>query len=209
MYIAVPKSAHGPCVMVLHSWWGLNEHFRRTCDELAQAGYLAVAPDLFNGETATTVAEAQKLRKAVTARRREPAYKLLIRALEETLASDHASSSAASVIGFSMGGHWALWLAQRTELPIEKTVVYYAVRNGNYTASHSQFLFHLAEHDKWVSLAGTKKLSRALQDAKRPAAFHTYTGTQHWFFERGPEKTFDPAAAQLSWTRTLAFLGEK
>jgi carboxymethylenebutenolidase len=209
MHIAVPKSGRGPCVMVLHSWWGLNEHFRRTCDDLAKAGYLAVAPDLFDGQTATTVAEAQKLRKAITARRREPAYKLLIRALEKTLASDHASSAAASIIGFSMGGHWALWLAQRPELPIEKTVIYYAVRNGDYTASGSRFVFHLAEQDEWVSSAGTKKLRQALHDAKRPAVFHTYAGAHHWFFERGPEKTFHPAAARLSWTRTLAFFGEQ
>lgn len=195
--------------MVLHSWWGLNEHFCRACDELAKEGYLAVAPDLLDGQTATTVAEAQKLRKAVTARRREPAYKILIRALEKTLASEHASGSAASIIGFSMGGHWALWLAQRPELPIERTVVYYAVRNGDFCASGSRFMFHLAEQDEWVSSAGTKKLERTLRDAKRPAVFHTYAGTRHWFFERGPEKTFHAAAARLSWTRTLAFLAQE
>ena len=195
--------------MVLHSWWGLNDHFRRTCDGLAKAGYLAVAPDLFDGQTATTVAEAQTLRKAVTARRREPAYKILIHALEETLASDHASSSAASIIGFSMGGHWALWLAQRPELPIDRTVAYYAVRNGDFSASGSRFMFHLAEQDEWVSSAGAKKLQRTLQDAKRPAVFHTYAGTRHWFFERGPEKTFHAAAARLSWTRTLEFLADE
>ncbi|MCL4182380.1 MAG: dienelactone hydrolase family protein [Burkholderiaceae bacterium] len=205
-HFVAPSSGRGPCVLVLHSWWGLNEHFRRLCSDLAKAGYLAVAPDLFGGRTARTVAEARRLRAEATAQRREPAYKLQIRVLEEALASGRALGSTASVIGFSMGGHWALWLAQRQDLPLERTVVYYAVRNGNYTHSRSSFMFHLAEHDEWVSSAGTKKLQRSLEEAQRPAVFYNYAGTEHWFFERGPEKTYNAAAAQLSWARTLAFL---
>lgn len=208
-YIAVPASGGGRRVLVLHSWWGLNKHFRALCDGLAKAGYLAVAPDLFDGRTATTVAEARNLRAQATARRREPAYRLLMRALEEALASGQAQGSSASIIGFSMGGHWALWLAQRPELPIERTVVYYAVRGGDYTRSRSDFMFHLAEQDEWVSRAGTRKLERSLEAAQRTAVFYTYPGTRHWFAERGPERSYHPAAAKLSWMRTLAFLGGK
>lgn len=208
-HLAAPSSGRGPCVLVLHSWWGLNEHFRRLCSDLAEAGYLAVAPDLFDGRIARTVAEAQRLRAEATAQRREPAYRLQIRVLKEALASGQALGSTASVIGFSMGGHWALWLAQRQELPIERTVVYYAVRNGNYTHSRSSFMLHLCQHDEWVSSAGTRRLQRSLEEARRPAVFYTYAGTKHWFFERGPEKTFNARAARLSWARTLAFLSEK
>lgn len=205
-YLSVPPSGRGACVLVLHSWWGLNAHFRRVCDDLAKAGYLAVAPDLFDGRTATTVVEAQNLRAEATARRRQPAYKLLINSLETALASSHARGTAASVIGFSMGGHWALWLAQRPGLPIARTIVYYAVRNGDYTHCRSDFMFHLAEQDEWVSAAGTKKLKRSLEEAGCKADFYCYPGTRHWFFERGPERTYHRAAAKLSWERTLDFL---
>ncbi|MFN7941526.1 MAG: dienelactone hydrolase family protein [Thermoanaerobaculia bacterium] len=208
-YIAAPASGSGPCVLVLHSWWGLNEHVRHTCDELAERGYLAVAPDLFAGRTAATAAEARNLRAQASARRRVPAYRLLIGALEDALASGQAKGTAAAVIGYSMGGHWALWLAQRPELPIERTVVHYAVRNGDYTRSRSEFLFHLAEHDKWVSPAATQRLQRSLADAHRTASFYVYPGTRHWFVERGPGRAFHPAAARLAWKRTLAFLAAK
>jgi carboxymethylenebutenolidase len=105
-----------------------------------------------------------------------------------------------------MGGHWALWLAQRPELPIAATVVFYAVRNGNFSHSHSRFLFHFAENDDWVSAANVKKLKRSLEIAGKNASYYEYPGTTHWFFESDRPEAYHPEAAALSWKRTLAFL---
>lgn len=35
-----------------HEWWGLASKIRRTCDRLAEAGFVALAPDLYHGELA-------------------------------------------------------------------------------------------------------------------------------------------------------------
>src|SRR5579859_5647347 len=64
-YLAAPDSAAGPGVVVLHAWWGLTEPFRQVCDRLAEAGFVALAPDLYRGQTATTVAEAKALGAAL------------------------------------------------------------------------------------------------------------------------------------------------
>jgi dienelactone hydrolase len=45
-YVTVPDSGEGPGVLVLHAWWGLTPFFRRVCDRLAEAGFVALAPDL-------------------------------------------------------------------------------------------------------------------------------------------------------------------
>ena len=46
-YIARPKVLPAPAVVVLHEVFGVNADIRKTCDELAEQGFIAVAPDLF------------------------------------------------------------------------------------------------------------------------------------------------------------------
>src|SRR5262250_1661619 len=46
-YIARPKTAPAPAVVVLQELFGVNADIRKTCDELAEQGFLAAAPDLF------------------------------------------------------------------------------------------------------------------------------------------------------------------
>src|SRR3989442_14014161 len=60
-YLAVPKKGNGPGVLVLHAWWGLTDFFTGFCDRLATAGFVAFAPDLYRGATASTRDEAKKL----------------------------------------------------------------------------------------------------------------------------------------------------
>ena len=47
-YLALPAGGAGPGILVLHAWWGLTDHVRHVCDQLATEGYLALAPDLFD-----------------------------------------------------------------------------------------------------------------------------------------------------------------
>ena len=205
-YIAIPESGSGPGIVVLHSWWGLNAFFRGLCDRFAEAGFVALAPDLYSGEVASTVEAAKKLRAQATASRREPAYKTLMEAIKSLSNHDAVTTSDVAVIGFSMGGHWALWLAQRPELPIAATVVFYAARNGDFARSNSSFLFHFAENDEWVSAASVKKLKRSLDASGKSTIYYDYPGAGHWFFESDRPEAFRPEAAAMAWKRTIAFL---
>src|SRR3989441_10832426 len=60
-YLAIPKKGLGPGVLVLHAWWGLNDFFKGLCDQLALAGFVAFAPDLYHGATASTRDGAEHL----------------------------------------------------------------------------------------------------------------------------------------------------
>src|SRR5256886_9562818 len=64
-YLAVPVKGHGPGVLVLHAWWGLNDVFTDVCDRLATAGFVAFAPDPYRGAAASTRDEAKKLMSKV------------------------------------------------------------------------------------------------------------------------------------------------
>jgi carboxymethylenebutenolidase len=54
-YESIPQPGQGPGILVRHAWWGLNDFFVQVCDRLAETGFVALAPDLFQGETAETI----------------------------------------------------------------------------------------------------------------------------------------------------------
>jgi carboxymethylenebutenolidase len=60
-YFADPPTGHGPGVLVLHTWWGLNDTIKNVCDRLAQEGFVAFAPDLYHGQIAETIGDAERL----------------------------------------------------------------------------------------------------------------------------------------------------
>ncbi|CUS03343.2 Dienelactone hydrolase [Candidatus Promineifilum breve] len=202
-YLAIPPSGQGPGVLVVHAWWGLNDFFRGLCDRLAGEGFVAAAPDLYEGRVATTPEEAKRLRGLP---KREPTNQTLLRAIVELRANPAVVGPNIGVIGFSMGGHWALWLAQQPGLPLGATVTYYGARAGDYGNSQAPCLGHFAETDEWVSPASLKKLRKSLEAAGRVADFHTYPGTGHWFAETDRTDVYDSQAAELAWSRTVAFL---
>jgi carboxymethylenebutenolidase len=133
---------------------------------------------------------------------------MLTSAIEHLASLDSVTGPRIALVGFSMGGHWALWLAQRPGLPVNATVVFYAARNGDFAQSNSRFLFHFAEADDWVSTASITKLKRSMELAGKDAGYYVYPGTTHWFFENDRPEAFNPKAAATSWKRTLEFLRE-
>jgi carboxymethylenebutenolidase len=195
-------------VAVLHSWWGVTESVVDRCRELAQEGYLAVAPDLYRGEVADTAEQAERLRRR---RHGTAAWRQIVTVLQAAR-TEHASGTAVGVVGYSMGGHWALWLASqaRSQVPtIAATVVYYATRACDFHASTAAFQIHLAETDPFVSASGVAAQEQALRSAGRPYELHRYPGTGHWFAETDRADAFRPEAAALAWDRTLAFLDQQ
>src|SRR4051812_26607479 len=62
-YLAEPatEGRETPGVIVIQEWWGLNAQIRGVADRLAQAGYLALVPDLFRGQVTVEQKEAEHL----------------------------------------------------------------------------------------------------------------------------------------------------
>ena len=192
-------------MLVLHAWWGLNKFMRGFCNRLAGEGFIALAPDLYQGKIATTIEEAKKLRSKV---KQQAASEQILQALDQlrTLSSENQTLG---VVGFSLGGWWVLWLAEQEFSPISATVVFYGSRGGEYIQGRSTFQFHLAETDPYVSASGVKALRKKLAAAGKQAEFHVYPGTGHWFFEDDRPEAYQPEAAELAWNRTLEFLKKK
>jgi carboxymethylenebutenolidase len=204
-HVAVPDAGAGPGVLVLHAWWGLNDFFKQFCDRLAAEGFVAVAPDLYGGKTATTIDEAQQLIQAMDGAAAEQRVNEAIAFLHNHPA---ARGSGLGVIGFSMGGAWALLTSTQRPDDIAAVVLFYASDAADFAQARAAYLGHYAEHDEWEPDEGIQFLENALRSAGRDVTFHTYPGTAHWFFENNrPE--YNAEAAQLAWERTLAFLRER
>ncbi len=212
-YLATPDgtdTSGGPGVLVLHAWWGLTEPFRQACDRLAAAGFVALAPDLYRGKTTASVEEAETLSSALNQEEERVRGDITgaLRFLREHGATSPAvGRGAVGVIGFSMGGAYALDTSVALPAEIAAVVIFYATYTGlDFAAAQAAYLGHFAANDPFEPSESVAELERELQAAAKQATFYTYPGTTHWFFEPNRPDAYDAAAATLAWERTIAFL---
>ena len=202
-YLAAPDYI-APGVLVLHAWWGLNPFFKRVCDRLAKAGFTALAPDLYSGEIAGTIDEAQALRAVFE--QSDATNKMQATVVAAAQALREKTGKPIGVIGFSMGSQWTISLA--TELApddVQACVLFYGVGEGDFGRGRANFIGHFAPNDEWEPEKWVKLTEDRLRNAHRLVTFYRYEGTGHWFFE-DDKPFYNAEAAQLAWDRTLAFL---
>lgn len=205
-YLALPPSGTGPGVLVLHAWWGLTGVFRDFCDRLAEAGFVALAPDLYSGRTAKTVEEAEALKNQWNEEKEAPP--VVLAAVDDLRSNPAVKGRGLGTVGFSMGGFWALWLAEKKPDLIKAVTIFYSTEGGyvNFEKSQAAFLGNFAESDPYEPLEGVADMEKRLQAAGRPVDFYTFPGTSHWFFEHDRPSAYNPKAARMAWDRTVEFL---
>ena len=197
-YLASPANG-GPGILLLHAWWGLKPFFKQICDQLAEQGYVVLAPDLRDGQIASTIDEAKELMQ-----------KSDDQLLGNTVmtAKDHLHAlthNKVGVIGFSMGAAWALVAAENDSEKISATVLFYGAYPMNFKNIKSKILGHFCEVDEWEPIEGVREMEASLKTLNVDTTLHFYPGVDHWFVETDrPE--YDAASAQLAWDRTFAFL---
>lgn len=207
-FLALPATGTGPGVLVLHAWWGLNETIKGVCARLADAGFVAFAPDLYHGPVAQTIAQAEVLSGTVDAN-----YQQIKAEIAEAARFLHKraapSEPGLAVIGFSLGAFFALALAAEAPEFVRSVVLFYGTEgtmDSDFSASQSAYLGHFAENDEYEPSSNVALLAESLRRAGRPLTFHTYPETGHWFFEPDVTHAYNPSAARLAWERTLAFM---
>jgi carboxymethylenebutenolidase len=205
-YLALPEKSRGD-VLVLHAWWGLNDFFKGFADRLASHGFLALAPDLQQGNVANTVSEAKELMSKVNEESRGP---IVLGALDYLRSHPSQSGQKMGLVGFSMGAAWALWLSTTRPEEVGRVVTFYGTYSGlDFSKAKASFLGHYAPEDEWEPPNDVKAMEQKIREANREATFHFYPGTKHWFFEEDRPDAYDQAAAGVAWTRTIEFLNKK
>ena len=212
-YVARPKAATAPAIVVIQEIFGVNKVMRDICDGLAAQGFVAICPDLFwriePGSDITDQSEAEW----------KKAFELFNAFDVDAGVSDIAATIAATrkldgvngkvgAVGYCLGGLLAFLTATRTD--IDAAVSYYGVGIEKHVGEAEKLarplLMHIAEKDQFVPPEAQQLILNALKDHPQ-IEIHTYEGRDHAFAREGGEH-YDAADAKLAGGRTLAFFNQ-
>jgi len=203
-YLARP-TGRGPGVIVIQEWWGLVPHIESVTDRFAEAGFVALAPDLFHGQTTKSPDQASKMMMAL---RVDEAERDLAGAIDYLAALPEVSSKKVGTVGFCMGGALSLFAASKNP-EVGACVVFYGGHPNikpDLPALQAPVLGVYAGKDGFVSPKVVKVLDEELTRLGKRHEFHTYPETDHAFFNDHRPEVYDAAASADAWKRTLAFL---
>lgn len=206
-YLSLPPDASAPlpAVLVIHEWWGLNQHIKYWADRLAADGYAALAVDLYDGKVAETPEDAMKLMKGVDeARAKEiiAAANALLTGDERIKAQKHGS------IGWCFGGGWSLQTAIATP-ELDAAVIYYGrlVDDPEQLSSiNAPMMGVFGNLDTGIPPESVDAFEKAMGEAGKPIEVHRYEANHA--FANPSSGRYDRDAAGEAWEKTRAFLSK-
>lgn len=203
-YLATPEGGSGPAVIVLQEWWGLVDHIKAVADRFAAEGYVALAPDLYHGESTTSPDDAGRMMMALDIER---AAKDTAGAVEYLVGLDAVTSDKVCTIGFCMGGQLSLAAGCSSD-KVGACADFYGVHPNvtlDFGRLRAPVLGLFAENDGFVTPEVARKLQADLEAAGVQTDFHIYPGVDHAFFNDSRPDVYDADAAKDAWQRTLQF----
>jgi carboxymethylenebutenolidase len=211
IYVAEPAGAPKAAIVVIQEIFGVNLGIRQKCDRWAEAGYLALAPDLF-----WRLEPGVELDPDV-----EPEFKQALELMGRFDQDQGVRDIAATIkearirlgnggkvgcVGYCLGGRLAFMTSARTD--VDASIGYYAVALDNLLHEaetiRNPLMLHIAGADHFVTPDVQEKMHEAL-DPHPLATLHDYSGEDHGFAaELGKRRSEE--AAQLADRRTAEFL---
>ena len=205
-YVATPRA--GPAkragVVVVHENRGLSPHIQDVARRVALAGYTAVAVDLLSSQGGTPADEDQA-RDLFARLDRNTVHLDAVGAIAYLEARRDASGPIAA-IGFCAGGQIVNQMA--TVAPsLDAAVVFYGSQPpaADVPKIRARMQLHYAGNDAGVN-AGMAAYESALKANGIRYEQYVYPGVEHAFHNDTAGARYNQAAADLAWTRTLAFL---
>src|SRR5271156_4524986 len=210
-YIARPAALPAPAVVVLQELFGVNADILEKCDELAEQGFLAVAPDLFWREelgvdlSVRSEPDWQHGLRLYQAHDRDAGARD-VKDTVNAVAKLPGCTGRVAVLGYCLGALMVFLTAVR--YGIDAAVAFHGGDTEKYLGEidglHAPLLMHLAEEDEFISKAAQADIKAAL--AKKPSTtVYSYPGQNH-AFTRHNGAPYNAAAAALANGRTSKFL---
>jgi carboxymethylenebutenolidase len=204
------QSATLGAVMVVHENRGLTLHIRDVARRLALAGFVVLAPDFLSvsGGTPTDEDRARDMIGTLDLANATADGLATLTWLEQH-SSVNGKRSKAGAVGFCWGGAMVNRLAATGSSALAAGVAYYGPAPAPAEASRvrAPLLLHYAGLDKRVDATGEPWVA-ALKAARKNVTTYRYEGANHAFNNDTSRQRYDPAAAELAWSRTIAFLQE-
>ena len=212
-YLVRPESGSGAGVLVLQEWWGLDSGIKEMAERLAEAGFVALAPDLYHGELAghTEMDKAGVLMQSMPPDR---AGRDMSGAVDFLAAHDAVTSDGIGVVGFCMGGLLSFIIAVNRPDMVKAIVPFYGFPQGDaepdWSALTAPVRGHMAEHDDYFGPEAAKALEAKLQAMGKDVTLTVHPGTGHAFMApHNALGTKDEKAYATIWPTVVAFLHEQ
>lgn len=197
-------AGEGPGIVVIQEWWGLVPHIEELVDRFAGAGFAAIAPDLYHGETTKSPDQATKLLMELDAGR---AGKEIIGAGKYLMQRHECTSKDKyGVVGFCMGGALAQYAATIDPEHVGAAVSFY----GGFKKVDTQWdrlaaplLLIYGENDKGVPPEHGRELAEKLQGMGKEVELVIEPNADHAFFNDTRPEVYNADAAADAWRRTL------
>ena len=207
-YLSQPEAGEPiGAVIVIHEWWGLNDHVRHWTDRLASDGYVALAVDLYDGVVATTRDGAMNAMRSVE----EEAATKKLRAAHAWLTDPEGAIKAerTGCIGWCFGGAYSLNLAIH-EPELDAAVIYYGrlVTDVETLKSiEAPLLGVFGNEDRGIPPKSVDAFSKAMEEAGNDLTLRRYDA-EHAFANPSSGR-YDAENAAAAWRETRAFLCDK
>jgi carboxymethylenebutenolidase len=207
-YLATPEGTATAGIVVIQEWWGLVPHIKDVCDRFAAQGFVALAPDLYRGETTTEPDEAGKYMMALNL---EQAAKDMSGAVDKV--AEVAGNSKVGVTGFCMGGGLALMLAAQRPDKVGAAVPWYGLipwpdAEPDYSKLAGPVLGNYAEQDGFFGPDKVAELRTKLSDAGVQADLRVLPGCDHAFFNDDRPEVYNDEAAKQCFADTVTFFDD-
>ncbi|MEO7752067.1 MAG: dienelactone hydrolase family protein [Terracoccus sp.] len=208
-HLWLPPTGHGPGIVLVQEIFGVSAYIERRAAQLAELGYVVLAPEIYwrIGET-TPIEGDGALEKAMGLMQRvdwEAAVAdgaAAVRALRER----DETTGEVGLVGFCFGGGLAFNVA--ATMPVAALVSYYGSALPGLLELAPRVtipsLHHFGLADSFIDNENVERIRRAVT-AQPGTTFHTYEGADH-AFDNEDLPWHHPAASAEAWERTTVFL---
>ena len=203
-YVARPQTEAetgvDAAVILIHEWWGINDHIRDLASRYAKEGYVCAAPDLYRGRVAADTEEASALMQSLAT---EDGMETIGKAM--AAAGEAYQIKHFAITGYCMGGTFALRAA--CEIPELKAAApfYGDIPEERVLAKlRTPTLFIAGARDAWINPEKVNTLKEIAARYKLPVEVVSYDA-DHAFFNDTRPQVYNPEAAADAWQRVLEF----
>lgn len=197
-YVARPETEAAAAVILIHEWWGINDHIRDIAGRYASEGFLCVAPDLFRGKLATSTDEASKLMNSLAI---EDGVETIREAMSEAKLAYKAQRMG--ITGYCMGGIFALRAACEID-ELSAAAPFYGDIPPEEVLKNLKVptLFIAGKRDNWINAEKVNALKEATKKYDLPVEVVVYDADHAFFNDTRPE-VYDAEASTDAWKRVL------
>ncbi|NNF00180.1 MAG: dienelactone hydrolase family protein [Pyrinomonadaceae bacterium] len=204
-YTAAPDEINEStkAVILIHEWWGLNDHIKKIAERYAGEGFIAVAPDLYRGKLAADPDEAAKLMADL-------AIDDGLETIKSAMAKARESFGVPNfgISGYCMGGTFALEAACRVE-GLKAAAPYYGDIPSEDVLKGLEIpvVFVSGTKDAWINPAKVSELTGAAEKYDLSVESLVYEA-DHAFSNSSRPEVYDKDAAEDAWAKVIKFFNE-